>query len=82
MRRQEADAKAKRAAGEEHSRSEQARIDHPPNENAAPEAFQAEANADNQYERDGRRDLAGANREDHGVDNRGDHGGGEADNDD
>ena len=68
MRRQEADAEARRAAGEEHNQSEQARIDHPPNSNAAVEAIQAEANADNQYERDDRRGLAGENRGEHGGD--------------
>ena len=68
MRRQEADAEARRAAGEEHNQSEQARIDHPPHSNAAVEAIQAEATADNQYERDDRRGLAGENRGEHGGD--------------
>ena len=80
VNRQEADARkteaeARRAAAEEHNRSEEARAEH-----AADEAFRAELNADDNLAlRDDRPDLAGQNRREHGVDNRGEHGGGDPD---
>ena len=63
-----AEAEAKRIAAEEHNRSEQAREDHPPNENASVEAFLAEANAENQNLRDQRPNLRADNRNNHGHD--------------
>ena len=78
-----AEAEAKRAAAEtnrqngedaraEHERSVQARIDHPPNEHAAPEAFLAEENALNAELREQRKDLRAANRgEERGPDDDG-----------
>ena len=83
--RQEADARqaeaeARRAAAEEHNRSEEARAEHPPNEHAADEAFRAELNADDNLAlRDDRPTLGGENRREHGVDNRGEHGGSDLD---
>ncbi len=96
MRRQEAEARrlaaeakqheadARRAeAGavvEEFGQSVAMREAHPPNSNAADEAFRAELNADDNLAlRDDRPDLAGENRREHGVDNRGEHGGGAPD---
>ena len=84
-KRQEADAKKAEevAVGEQYGQSIAMRAAHPPNSNAADEAFRAELNAeDNLALRDDRPDLAGENRREHGVDNRGDHGGGDPDNDD
>lgn len=44
------------------------RAKHPPNEDAADDAFVAEDNAVNQELRDERRNLRGDNRGDHGSD--------------
>ena len=75
-----AEAEAKRAAAEEHNQSVAMREAHPPNSNAADEAFRAELNADDNLAlRDDRRDLAGENRREHGVDNRGEHDSGDLD---
>ena len=75
-RKAEADAAV--AAGEQHGQSVAMRAAHPPNSNAADEAFRAELNADDNLAlRDDRPDLAGENRREHGVDNRGEHGGGD-----
>ena len=91
MRRQEAEARrlaaeAKQqeadagAVVEEFGQSVAMREAHPPNSNAADEAFRAELNADDNLAlRDDRPDLAGENRREHGVDNRGEHGGGDLD---
>ena len=79
-RRLEADAKKAEAvaAGEQYGQSVAMRSAHPPNSNAADEAFRAELNADDNLAlRDDRPDLAGENRREHGVDNRGEHGGGD-----
>ena len=81
-KRQEADAKKAEevAAGEQYGQSIAMRAAHPPNSNAADEAFRAELNADDNLAlRDDRPDLAGENRREHGVDNRGEHGGGDPD---
>ena len=81
-KQQEADAKKAEvaAAGEQYGKSIAMRAAHPPNPNAADEAFRAELNADDNLAlRDDRRDLAGENRREHGVDNRGEHGGGDPD---
>ena len=77
-----AEAEAARAEGEtnsqhgedaraEHDRSVQVRIDHPPNEHAAPEAFLAEENALNAELREQRKDLRAENRGDRGPDDDG-----------
>ena len=79
-RRLEADAKKAEevAAGEQYGQSVAMRSAHPPNSNAADEAFRAELNADDNLAlRDDRPDLAGENRREHGIDNRGEHGGGD-----
>ena len=81
-KRQEADAKKAEevAAGEQYGQSIAMRAAHPPNSNAADEAFRAELNADDNLAlRDDRPALAGENRREHGVDNRGEHGGGDPD---
>lgn len=68
-------AQRKRLEAEAHNASEQARTEHAPGEergpnveHAAPEAFIAEGNAENQNLREERRDLQGDNRGDHGPD--------------
>ncbi len=81
-KQQEADARRAEAGAvvEEFGQSVAMREAHPPNSNAADEAFRAELNADDNLAlRDDRPDLAGENRREHGVDNRGEHGGGDPD---
>ena len=82
VKQQEADARRAEAGAvvEEFGQSVAMREAHPPNSNAADEAFRAELNADDNLAlRDDRPDLAGENRREHGVDNRGEHGGGDPD---
>ena len=75
-----AEADAAVAAGDQYGQSVAMREAHPPNSNAADEAFHAELNADDNLAlRDDRPDLAGENRREHGVDNRGEHGGSDPD---
>ena len=81
-KQQEADARSAEAGAvaDEFGQSVAMREAHPPNSNAADEAFRAELNADDNLAlRDDRPDLAGENRKEHGVDNRGEHGGGDPD---
>ena len=68
-KQQEADARRAEAEAvvEEFGQSVAMRAAHPPNSNAADEAFRAELNAhDNLALRDDRPDLAGENRREHG----------------
>lgn len=69
------EAQRKRLEAEANNASEQARTDHAPGEehgpneeHAAPEAFIAEGNAENQNLREERRDRQGDNRGEHGPD--------------
>ena len=82
VKQQEADARRAEAGAmvEEFGQSVAMRAAHPPNSNAADVAFRAALNADDNLAlRDDRPDLAGENRREHGVDNRGEHGGGDPD---
>jgi hypothetical protein len=60
------EAQQRRADGEAHNRSAEARAEHAPNEHAADEATLADQNSKNKDKRSERRALKGENRGDHG----------------
>ncbi len=60
------DAQRRRAEGEAHNRSAEARAEHAPDEHAADEARLADKNSANKDRREQRRELRAKNRGDHG----------------
>ena len=60
------ESQQRRAAGEAHNRSTEARAQHPPDEHAADEARLAEKNSANKDRREERRALREKNRRSHG----------------